>query len=372
MNFLGFGQGGGGVIPTSGTFGAGVLCSGTAASDILTVPSSAAFNIGDRITIIQMTGSSGVVGKIEESYVIAKPTGTTLQLIKSLTNTYTNSGDTKAVCFVTAEYSGGDISSTWQSATWDKNTDLGGLIHIVSKGTIIISGSLTAAARGFEHGESSQTGGEEHGHRGFGYTGVDNGRETSSIDSGGGGGGRQYDNPGGGGGGGNVSGGTNGGPGAGGSGQGGQSAPVDSLGDRVIMGGAGGNGGTRHTPTQGGQGGRGGGIVIVTAPKIIVTGTMSANGANGGNGANAGGGAGGGAGGYILLRAIEAVLGTNKVSAGGGSGGSGAGTNNNGGPASVGKIVVNACKVTGSISTGSVTLNQGGQIYCASNSTIIE
>jgi len=371
MNFLGFGGGGGGLIPTSGTFGAGVLCSGTAASDTLTVPASSAFNIGDRITIIQMTGSSGVVGKLEEAYVIAKPTGTTLQLLKALTNTYTNSGDTKAVCFITAEYSGGDISSTWNTATWDKSTDLGGLAHIVSRGHLIISGTLSASGRGFEHGESAQTGGEEHGHRGFGYTGVDNGRETSAIDSGGGGGGRNFDTAGGGGGGGNVGGGSNGGSGSGGSGQGGQTSPADSVGDRVIMGGAGGNGGTRHTPTQGGQGGRGGGIVIITAPKVTITGSLLANGANGGNGSD-GGGAGGGAGGYILIRAIEAVLGTNKVAAGGGSGGDGPGSHGDGGVGGNGKIVVNACKVTGSISTGSVTLNQGGFVYCASNSTIIE
>lgn len=373
MNFLGFGGGASGVVPTSGTFGAGLACSGTAAATSLVVSSSASFTIGDRITIIQLTGSSSTVGKLEENYVVGKPDGTHLTLLNPLANTYTNSGTYKGVVVITPEYSGGDISSTWNLTTWNSSTLLGGLFVIASRGVLTISGSVNGKGDGYQYGATEQTGGEETGVAGYGYVGDFGGNTRTANESGGGGGGSNYDNPGGGGGGGAAGAGSNGGNGSGGYGYGGSVSGVDATGTRVVPGGSGGNGGTGHTPCQGGRGGQGGGIVIITARKVVMTGTIDVRGNDGTSAAIArGGGGGGGGGGTILIRAIEAEIGTNKLLASAGNGGGGLGTSNGGGAGGAGKVVVRACKITGSTSYGSATLSQGGYSYCASNSMIME
>lgn len=98
--------------------------------------------------------------------------------------------------------------------------------------------------------------------------------------------------------------------------------------------GAGGGGGR-----YGGTGGKGGGGIVITAPIVTNTGTISAKGAQGGNGGNWGGGGGGGAGGSIII-AADTINDTGTVTVAGGAGGGGETTGGTGGTGYLNKIVM--------------------------------
>ena len=100
--------------------------------------------------------------------------------------------------------------------------------------------------------------------------------------------------------------------------------------------GAGGGGGT-----YGGTGGAGGGGIVITAPTVTNTGTISAKGANGGAGNQWGGGGGGGAGGSIII-AADTINDTGTVTVDGGTGAWGETSGGNGGAGYLSKIVMGA------------------------------
>jgi hypothetical protein len=93
------------------------------------------------------------------------------------------------------------------------------------------------------------------------------------------------------------------------------------------VGGAGGGGGTGDGTKKGGGGGGGGGIVFISAPKIIGSGSITANGGAGGAAEAAGeaGGGGGGGGGAIILACAEGVSSSVTISVAGGAAGASTG-----------------------------------------------
>lgn len=94
-----------------------------------------------------------------------------------------------------------------------------------------------------------------------------------------------------------------------------------------FAGGAGGGAGGGSGALSGGGGGGGGGLMVIGAPGLLNSGTISANGGNGGAGAgggNTGGGGGGGGGIVIIGRLLRRGNGTITVS--GGTGGARGGT----------------------------------------------
>lgn len=100
--------------------------------------------------------------------------------------------------------------------------------------------------------------------------------------------------------------------------------------------GAGGGGGR-----YGGKGGNGGGGIVITAPIVTNTGTISAKGTQGANGGNWGGGGGGGAGGSIII-AADTINDTGTITVAGGKGGGGENTGGTGGAGYLNKIVMGA------------------------------
>ncbi len=165
---------------------------------------------------------------------------------------------------------------------------------------------------------------------GRGYLGGDGGTIGSGMG---------YGNPGytGGGGGGAGYGGDGGNGGLGGditseAGAGGDSYSDDTS--SVIEFGSGGGGGgygegaagTPFVGANGGDGGNGGGAILLSAEKITIAGTISADGSHGRNGAEssgkAGGGGGGGSGGTIIIRGRDVSI-SGTLSAKGGLGGAG-------------------------------------------------
>ena len=105
------------------------------------------------------------------------------------------------------------------------------------------------------------------------------------------------------------------------------SALWDMVKDDYLAGPGGGSGATYNTQHPGGDGGDGGGYIVLFAPHIIVTGTLTVNGVDGedtptsGGASDDGGGGGGGSGGVIWLvgRTIDTSTGTmNKAGGAGG------------------------------------------------------
>lgn len=108
----------------------------------------------------------------------------------------------------------------------------------------------------------------------------------------------------------------------------------------MLNGGAGGGAGAGDGTNAGGGGGGGAACMILAAPIVNNTGTISANGGAGGNGAagNAGGGGGGGAG-TIIIVGHQVTQGTVTVT--GGAHGTGAGSGGNGSDGGAGTTIVN-------------------------------
>lgn len=379
VQFLGWGGGGDGAVPASGTYGGtNSTCSGTAAST--TLNKSSTFTVGDIVLIHQSRGTG--VGQWELNQVATDGGGATLTLVNPLAYTYTDSGASQAQIIEVKEYTGGTISATLTASAWNEN--VGGILPLLVNGDLVVTGTIDMNALGYQGGNSELGGLNSIAGQGDGTTAAP-AASNSANGSGGGGGDQKVGNgvdAAGGGGAGHVN--------AGSAGEDGGEAGVDkglggsgSIGSAdlitAVFGGGGGAGGNQNNSTDGwnsgGEGGAGGGFLLIFAKSVDLSGAtiVRSNGANGsaqsGGGSNgAGGSGGGGAGGSIFIKAITANIGTNKVECAAGTGNTFA---RNGGDGSIGRIRVEACSITGSVATGSYSSSAGGFDFCASANQIL-
>lgn len=391
--FLGFGDGTGGAVPSSGTFqpGTGYGSGSSGSTSFVYGNVSGVNNIanGNRILILQ-TCDDGEYGYYEENEVVSGGglTSGTWTLRYPLENTYysyssyNNSPPNPGIavaqrqCQVIkiVQYAGGTISGTLTANHW--NGRAYGIVPLWCSGALVISGAVSVnggngsfsrtdqllggAVGGFRGGKNSSDG-SSAGH-GEGYYGEwnreqgENGGEHNYS----GGGGKSYPH--------------NGGGGGGGGGENGYQSPspydpgragvgVSAI-SRLVPGGGGGGG---HDDSQNaGSGGSGGGIIYIAARELTVTGYCYVKGGNGGGGTSAsyGCGGGGGGGGTILINTEKLTVDSNALDARGGAGG--VVVEHLGGAGGRGKIIINACSInaTPSSTYGIITTSIGGKDYC--------
>lgn len=344
MQYLGFGNGSDGSATLSGTDAPiDSSCSGTASSTSLSA-TNASF-ADDKIILIHQSRGTGA-GSWELNIIDSYTAGTITTLFP-LINTYTDSGISQAQVLRLKEYTDVTVSGTLTAKAWDGN--VGGIISFLASGKVTVSGTITAAGKGFVAPGSQ---GDE-GDAGEGTAGSQVANQQTQNGSGGGGGRRGPD-------GGHVEGGHGGGGGnaidgysagtrnTAGGGQGGAASGSSDL-SSMTFGGAGGSGGAANSGSPGGRGGGiGGGIIAIFCATLEVSGAISVNGDAGGSSNDAGGAGGGGAAGSIYVACVTAILGTNLLTATGGDGGVCTGPFAGGaGSGSYGRIGVFACSISG-------------------------
>lgn len=342
--FINFGRGIDGTVPSSGTYaGTNLSCAG--ASGTTTINYSGSFTDGDLVLIHQSRGSG--VGAWEINQITAANT-----VAIPLSYTYTDSGNSQAQIIEIKEYLGGDISGTLTGNAWDGN--VGGIIPIMCSGTLTVSGSISLNALGMRGGTLSISNDSQQGEGDVG-AGV-----TSQSANGGGGGGGSDPGFGGGGGGGHAS------TGSAGSGSGNGAAGA-ATGQSDLSFATLGNGGGKGGDSLGGNGGTGGGGLFVFANNFVVTGGITLTG-SAGSGTDPGsptarGGGGGGSGGFFMLKAGSATIGSSLITSLGGSGGAGVTGGGTGGAGSVGRIRLEVCSLSGATNP-SASSSIGGFSYC--------
>lgn len=274
-------------------------CSGTATSTTLTTTGSTFAN-GDVLLIHQVRGTG--VGQWEINKVVSGGGTTTLTLQQANHYTFTDSGSSQAQAIKILQYTNTTVQTgTWTVPTWDGN--VGGIFPLAIKGTLTITGTISANSKGFGGGSGGNNSGniEDSGEGTVGAS-VNN---SSSANGNGGGGGKDGSPFPGGGSNGTAGGGTN--PGA-------TSGSAD-LTTMVFGGGGGGQG--LDAPRGSASSARGAGIVLLFAKQITITGGISATGENAS--VTGSGVAGSGAGGSILIVCQTATLGTTLVTSPGGT-----------------------------------------------------
>ncbi|MBI5964085.1 MAG: hypothetical protein HY863_11460 [Chloroflexi bacterium] len=288
----------------------------------ITLSNVTGFVIGKEVLIIQSQGIG--VGNYEFA-AITNINGNIFTLSKSLANTYTTGGNSRAQVLLVPQYNNLTVQSgsILTCHNWDGNT--GGIIAFRVSGSTNILGTILASG----NPATNQTGGIGSGfaggngtinssqpaYYGEGITGAA-ALATSGVSNGNGGGGGRgsytQNSPahdGAGGGGGNS---TIGGTGLGNNhaweASGGITAGNTSL-SNIVFGGGGGGGSSYNA---GGGGGGGGGIVFLFSRIIDITGTVNLN---GGNGSGTWGSGGGGAGGSALISGQTINIGNNLITA---------------------------------------------------------
>lgn len=360
--FITWGSGADGAVSLSGTFSpTDASCSGSSGSFSLSA-TNASFASGQLVFIHQTRGTSA--GAWEWNFISSYSSGT-ITLRHPLANTYTDSGASQAQVIVVPQYSRVTVSGGLASKRWLTTHEVGGIIPIIASDSITITGSVTTAENGYDQGIEAFG---FNGQQGEGTAGAEGTVSTAANGSGAGGGVKHATSAGGGGGGGHATAGSNGGAGSGGAGTGGEAAGNSAL-TTMVFGGGGGAGGSGTTASNfGGSGAPGGGIILLFAPKVTVSGTVSCNGGagqdgtNGSGGASTGGGGGGGAGGSIFVKAITASIGTNLLTVNSGANGISLGAGGAGGAGAVGRIRVESCSLTGSATNA--TYSTGGHSFC--------
>lgn len=301
-------------------------CSGSIGSYSLTA-TNASFAPGQCILIVKSRGSTTTnVGEHELNKIVAYSAGT-ITLKYPLQNAYNDSGNDQSQVRVMPEYNNFTINTGVTYTTKGWTGDVGGVFAILAKGTVTITGTLSALGSTGESYSVANGG----GYRGGAYTSTAYGTPATSYQgegelaaggsttaangmSGGGGycDGQSGDS---GGGGGYATGGSTGSTKDGGTaGTGGGTGGIANL-TTLLFGGSGG-GGIIDGGGPASYGGNGGGIILIIAKNIVITGAININ----GGGSNLGGYAtgGGGAGGSCLLKCHTATLGTNLITATGG------------------------------------------------------
>jgi len=336
--FKGWGNGHDGSPAVSGTINSYAACTGTAGQATLTTTLSA--SEGDMV-LVHQTQHASAAGTWEIVRV-SSDGGATLNLYTALTNSYS----TGAQAVLIPQYTGGTLSGAVTGTAWAGSS--GGIIALMSNGSLTITGSLSINGGGFRYGNGGPAGTSAPGQQG--YVGESNtsaqnsSAQTAAISNGGGGGRRDngssnVDRPGGGGGA-NGAGGatgdwaTHGTPGTGGSAVGGAELTTACFG-------GGGGGGAGDTGANGCAGGNGSGFILIIA-KTLTCDSATGITANGNNGAARSltieGGGGGGAGGSVLVKCQSATFGTNKITALAGAGTVGLGDSKAGGAGGAGRI----------------------------------
>lgn len=374
--FLGFGNGqDGAVTVTDDTVESPIdsACSGAAEGNSL-VATNENFEEGQIILIIQMTGDNA--GECEMNKIESYTAGE-ITTVLPLTNTYVNSGNSKAQVRTIPQITDLTISSgkTYKCKDW--NGTVGGILALIASGVVTNEGIISAAGTDASNPNNANTTGggfyggggdstspnSQYSYQGGGTTGVQT--KSTSVNGNGAGGAYEY-NPysASGGGGGNGTAGNNGASaGSGIGGVGGSAVGLTDL-SKMFMGG-GGSGGAIPGGEAGGNGGSGGGIILIIARNVINTGLITADGGDGNTGdSGTSGGGGGGAGGTVFIKSQTAILGDTLVTASGGSG------KHNGGSGGSGIIRIESCSITGSTNPSNSAV-AGGYTWCANNSAIL-
>ncbi len=305
---------------------------GTSGASSGTFTDAAYFNgsnggrIGD-IVIIHQTKGSGA-GNYELN-VITNRVGSTVYFKYPLQNTYV----TGAQIVSSGQFNDINLSGTVTPyLSW--NGSAGGILFLVAKGTLTITGTLNVKGNngttadpgiggvgaGFKGGNGRRVDDKTGAYQGNSY--INDGVLSTAKNNSSGGGGEES----GGGGGGNGAAGTTATNGYGPNGVGGDACGNASL-TSMFLGGSGGGGFVRDASSRtSGGGGAGGGIVFLIAKNIVTSGAtgVTVNGGNGGTATYQRAGGGGGAGGSVLLKCVTATLGTNKITGAGGVGGTSA------------------------------------------------
>jgi hypothetical protein len=339
---------GSGQTVTINTTRANVTASGTSASPA----NSNGFSVGDTVLFHQTQGTSNV-GRWEFAQIATINSATNWTLARSLTYTYDNGNGRAQVIkvpqFRNVTVQGGGVLTV---PVWDGWT--GGILVLRANGDSAIYGSIDLNERGYTNG-GGVVEPDQYGHQGEGTPG--SGTWSTSANGNGGGGALQaFQGANGGGGGGNGDAGASGEgqPEHWGPGQGGAVAGSPDL-VAMVFGGGGGAGGRSHS-NAGAGGGRGGGIVVLSARRLSVSGSVLARGGKlqgictGGGSGNEGGG-GGGAGGSIKITAETASLGGSIMATGGACGDPSSGAGKRGGAGGSGRIRVEYCETPPSFST---------------------
>ncbi len=347
-----------GTTPTSGQVNIYSSVSNICQNEF-TVSSTAGFNVGDKVLLIQMRGASAdlsntaVFGNITglnnagkyEFLTVSSIAGATISTNELPQFNYTVSGNVqlvKVAVYTTASTILGSITCP----AWDGVT--GGVIVIESPNTIVINGNISADGRGFRGGAPDNAAWGCNNPASYGYFYVQTstysapkgeGISSQLINAGntegrgkianGGGAGNNVNAGGGGGGNGNTGGiggfqwiscsdptpaFTQGLPGLS------LASYYSNANNIIFMGGGGGGGHAGANVAGGGAGANGGGIIIIKANTIDGTGSITARGNNAVNNSGQWAGGGGGAGGTALLTYTTAI-GNISINTNGGSGG---------------------------------------------------
>jgi len=334
-----------------------LAASASADQSNLTLSNAAGFAVGHEVLVIQMQGTGA--GNYEFG-TIAAINGNTLTLQRTLFNTYTVDGTSKAQVIRVPHYQNVTVQSGGMLTAhpWQGNvTGTGGTVVFRARGTVSVAGSFNAKAIGYFGGCGGTYG--TTGCQGESYNRL--GSQITNRNDGGGGGGLgspDADGADGGGGGGYGSVGQNGQNGGGGGthipGQGGSIyGDSSNLGNEIFFGSGGGGGGGYHENGERWLGGYGGGVVIVAAATLDVNGAINADGGNGESnpctgsdqppGCRRNGAGGGGAGGSIYILVNNGSLGaSNNVHSIGGAGGT-ADEGGDGGAGGEGRIRIEYC-----------------------------
>lgn len=366
-----YGTGSAGAYSSSGSVTdstANTTITGTASSTSATVASGSGFSDGDLILIHQTQGTGANAWELNKISSGASTTSWTLAY--ALMNSYATGAQVYRLIQYTTATIGSGHTITAQSWSGTK----GGIYALLASQSITISGSINAVGGngsgaivatgvGFQggHNEEPPGVGSQSAQQGESSTGV--GAYTTSANGAAGGGGHEQDGSGAGGGGGHAI--SGGGGFATGSATAGSGGGTDGNAGLTSMAmGAGGGGAAVQVGNVGGVGGNGGGIVILIAPTITVTGSISVNGGNGSTQNSFGGG--GGAGGSVLAKGISVTLGTNLVTAAGGTQGT------SGGSGGYGRIHIDyGSTISGSNSNPSFDTRQDTTLLASSGGGLI-
>lgn len=275
-----------------------------------TAGSGTGFAANDLILIYQSRNGGTGVGNWELNKISSVGGGTNWTLAYATIYAY----DTTAQVYRLVQ--NGDITidstKTLTGVAWDGTK--GGVVALLSNGTITVTGVISLNSKGFRGG-IAVSGSAVAGYQGEGVSGAS--AQTNTANGNGGGGGRTSE--GGGAGGGNGA--------AGGLGEalsGDVGATAGNVGLTVaVFGGGGGSGATGGGGGTSGVGGLGGGLVVLIGKTITVTGGITAIGADGGTSTTGSGG--GGAGGSVLIKGQTITLGSTLVVATGGAFGNSSG-----------------------------------------------
>jgi len=293
------------------------------ATNVVTVGSSAAFAVGDKVLLIQMKGASITTGNVVgfgnitaynnagnyEYLTVASFAGNNITMTTNPCQTYTI---TSAVQLIRVPvYTNPNIIGNLTCTAW--NGTIGGVVAFEATGTVTFNANINVAGSGFRGGLFA-TGGFScndpnyangtTGKKGEGIAAAPAGQDANRRPLANGGGGSNTGNPGAGGGG-NYGGGGRGGVDWSGCGTttsfGIGGLPLTTLTTKAFLGGGGG-GGFRDNGLNATSGTNGGGIVFIKANQITGNGfTIQANGVDQTVNTDSEGAGAGGAGGSVHL-----------------------------------------------------------------------